>query len=267
MADLTGDVHSKPRGRRPGAPRPASTIDAEALTARFHEIGTSVAPVDVLEPALRALVEATGAAAGAICLFDRRQELLRLASEVGLSEEGCRRLRTVRRGDVLAWDMPLHGLLNRRAYLIESAAQNRYVPPLVDSGTPVRHVLCLPVYGGSIPAASVVLVTVGTKSFSERDIRTLDPPLRELAILIEAMRRAASAGGRACDTRPRRRPETRRLEPCAARPRRMERRARMRARNPSPHRWQGLSRNRPACTRSSCGRAERSRASRAGSRS
>src|SRR5262249_21928402 len=74
----------------------------------------------------------------------------------------------------------------------------------VESATPVRNVLCLPVFGGSLPAASVVLVTVGNKSFNENDIRTLDKPLRELATLIEAMRRAASAGGKAsyADTEP-----------------------------------------------------------------
>ena len=85
--------------------------------------------------------------------------MLRLAAEEGLSDEGCRQLRTVRRGDIASWDMPLHGLMNRRAYLIESAAQNRYVPPLVEAGAGVRTVACLPVYAGSVPVGSLVLIT------------------------------------------------------------------------------------------------------------
>src|SRR5262249_17757860 len=149
-----------------------SRVDGEALNARLREIATGVAgPVNALEPALRAIVEATGAAGGALCLFDRRQQLLRLAAEVGMSEQGCCRLRTVRRGDVAAWDMPLHGLLNRRAYLIETAAQNRYVPTLVESTTPVRSVTCLPVYAGHDPLGSLILVTLVPNSFVEDDIR------------------------------------------------------------------------------------------------
>src|SRR5204863_218812 len=93
----------------------------------------AAAPEDMLEPALAAVLEASHASAGALCLFDQRNELLRLAAEVGLSDEGCKRLRQVRRGGMAGWDMPLHSLLNRRVYLIESAAKNRYVPPLVEA--------------------------------------------------------------------------------------------------------------------------------------
>ena len=134
----------------------------------------------------------TGCAAGAVCLYDERRELLRLAAESGLSDEGCRRLRMVRRGDLASWDMPLQGLLNRRAYLIESASQNRYVPPLVDTPPAVRTIACLPVYRGNTALASLVLVTRIPRAFTERDVRGLEQPLRELASLIEAVRRHAS---------------------------------------------------------------------------
>ena len=46
---------------------------------------------------------------------------------------------------------PLHSLLNKRVYLIESAAKNRYVPPLVDDVANVRAVACVPLYDGSTP--------------------------------------------------------------------------------------------------------------------
>src|SRR6185369_9379355 len=182
-----------PRGR-PGKPPAKPAFDSDALTARLREIGAAAAaPVDALEPALRAIIETVGLGGGAICLYDQRTELLRLAAEAGLSDEGCRRLRTVRRGDTTGWDMPLHGLLNRRAYLIESAQKNRYVPPLVDTKTPVRLVACLPVYAGAIPVASLILVTLMSQKFNEAHVRDLEPPVRELARLVEAVRRQASA--------------------------------------------------------------------------
>src|SRR5262249_22827290 len=133
----------------------------------------------------------TGAAAGAVCLFDSRREVLRLAAEEGLSDEGCRQLRTVRRGDIASWDMPLHGLMNRRAYLIESAAQNRYVPPLVEAGAAVRTVACLPIFTGSALFGSLVLITRPPRAFTERDLAGLQQPLRTLAHLIEGVRRQA----------------------------------------------------------------------------
>ena len=111
------------------------------LAQRLSEIAASVAPEDMLEPALRAIVTESGAAAGALCFFDSRQDLLRLAAEVGLSDEGCRQLRAVRRGAATGWDIPLHGLVNRRAYLIDSAAQNRYVPPLVEPPGSMRAIV------------------------------------------------------------------------------------------------------------------------------
>ncbi|TMA50197.1 MAG: hypothetical protein E6J76_12430 [Deltaproteobacteria bacterium] len=181
--------------RRPGPDRPAAAgaVDGPTLAARLHEIGAAAAePVDTLEPALHAILEATGAAAGAVCLFDARREVLRLAAEEGLSDEGCHQLRTVRRGDIASWYMPLHGLMNRRAYLIESAAQNRYVPPLVEAGAAIRTVACLPVYAGSVPVGSLVLITRTPRAFTERDLGGLQQPLREMAQLIEAVRRQAS---------------------------------------------------------------------------
>jgi CheY-like chemotaxis protein len=175
-----------------GAPRQPA-LDGEALAARLEEIaGSATTAVEALEPALQAILGATGVAAGAVCLYDQRREVLRLAAEAGLSDEGCRRLRTVRRGDVAGWDMPLHSLLNRRVYLIESAAKNRYVPPLVDSSVVVRTIACLPLHAGIAPVGSLILITRMPQTLNERDIRALEPPMRQLGRVIEAVRRAAS---------------------------------------------------------------------------
>src|SRR5262245_12024847 len=112
--------------RSPRSPaRGGHSKAAEQLVTRLRAIaGATAAPEDALEPALRAVLEVLGMKAGALCVFDPRHELLWLAAEVGLSDEGCRQLRNVRRGTGLTWDMPLHGLLNRRAYLIDSASKN-----------------------------------------------------------------------------------------------------------------------------------------------
>ena len=159
------------------------------LAQRLSEIAASVAPEDMLEPALRAIVTESGAAAGAICFFDSRQDLLRLAAEVGLSDEGCRQLRAVRRGAATGWDIPLHGLVNRRAYLIDSAAQNRYVPPLVEPPGSMRAIVCIPLHSGPSPVGSLILVAVAPRSFGERDIHALEAPLGVLVKMIQATRR------------------------------------------------------------------------------
>ena len=171
---------------------PAPTLPP--LLEQLQAIHASVEnPEDALEPALRAIVEASGAVGGALCLFDQRHSVLRLSAEVGFTDEGCRRLRTIRRGDPGCWDIPLHGVVNRRAYLIENASENRYVPPLVDGADGMRTIACIPVYSGLSALASIILVTAPPRAFAERDITLLWKPLRELAGMIEAVRRRVGA--------------------------------------------------------------------------
>src|SRR5436309_11493072 len=168
---------------KPVRPRPP------ALVERLARIAAETAPEEALEPALQAVLEESGVHAGALCLYDPRQNVLRLAAEIGLSDEGCRRLRTVRRGDPAAWDMPLHGLMNGRAYLIESAARNRYVPRLVEAAASVRTIACVPLNAGPAPVGSLILVATAPRSFGERDVRALEPVLGDLAAMIESTRR------------------------------------------------------------------------------
>ena len=193
----------KPRrpGGRPAAPQEPAPASAarppalgEALRDRLRDIAAAAAaPEDALEPALRAILEASRAQAGALCLFDQRQGILRLVAEVGLSEEGCRRLRNVRSSDPTAWDMPLNGLVNRRAYLIESVTRNRYVPRLVEQVAAVRTIACLPLHAGPTPVGSLVLVALAPRSFGERDVRALERPLGERATMIEAVGAGAAS--------------------------------------------------------------------------
>jgi len=169
---------------------PASGVRPAASAALADELRAiaAAASVDGLERALRVLATGARASAGAICLYQQREDVLRLAVEIGLSEEGRRRLETVRRGGMAGWDMPLHGLLNRRAYLIESAAQNRYVPPLVEAVASIRTVACLPVYAGNVPLASVILVACAPHAIGDAEIRALAEPLRELPNVVRSVK-------------------------------------------------------------------------------
>src|SRR5437867_4287767 len=181
----------RPQGRGgPAGPRPVADPAVARLAEQLGEIAAgAAAPEDMLEPALAAVLEASHAGAGALCLFHQRHELLRLAAEVGLSDEGCKRLRQIRRGGMAGWDMPLHSLLNRRVYLIESAAKNRYVPPLVEAAASVTTIACVPLYAGTTPVASIVLVAVAPERITEQQIGPLSGRRRELARMIEAARR------------------------------------------------------------------------------
>jgi CheY-like chemotaxis protein len=192
FSKLRGGGSEDEQSPRDGARQHLTVKDlGEALV----EIGQAVAaPEDAIEPALQAVVEAAGAAAGALCLYDVRQCVLRLASEVGLSDDGCSQLQTVRRADPACWDMPLHGLLNRRAYLIESASRNRYVPRLLPKGRPVSTVICIPLYEGITPLASLVLVATAPRVFGQPDITALWKPLREFGRMIDRIRRQGVDG-------------------------------------------------------------------------
>jgi hypothetical protein len=188
MAVASARESKAPAGRPRPAPGAGPNAAAEAAERLKAIVRNATTPEDALEPSLRWIVEASGGAAGAICFFDQRKEVLRLAAECNLSDEGCKRLRSVRRGDVSGWDMPLHGLLNRRAYLIDSAAKNRYVPPLIDPPAQVRSIVCLPLYQGNTALGSLLIIATGARVLMERDIRNLEPSLRELSTLIEEIR-------------------------------------------------------------------------------
>src|SRR5205809_7244787 len=118
---------------------PAPALDpAAALADCLRAIAAREAPEDALQPALQAILEATGAQAGAICLFDVRYGLLRLAAEVGISDEGCRALRSIRQDNARGWEMPLQCLRDRRTYLIDAAPGRRQVPARAGAGGVLR---------------------------------------------------------------------------------------------------------------------------------
>jgi GAF domain-containing protein len=180
--------------RRKAAAAPAAPgggVSGQALAERLKAIATANTPDDAMALALSTARDHFGAAAVAYCLFDPRRRTLRLAAEDGLSDEGCTHLRSAREGVPVGWDMPLHSLLNRRTYLIDSAARNRYVPPLVDNPATIGTLACVPVEAQERPVGSLIVVTRAPRRLDERDILALRPVLRELAQLTHDLRRRA----------------------------------------------------------------------------
>lgn len=186
-------VRRAPRARpeREASPHAASVAGQE-LATRLRELGANTAsPEDALDPMLHAILEATGVVAGALCLYDAAQQVLHLAAQVGLTEAACRQLRTITRGDADSWGMPLHSMLNRRCYLIENAAQNRFVPPLIAEADTVETVACLPLYNADTPLASLILITCSPRVLGERELHGVEAPVHEIARVIETMRQRA----------------------------------------------------------------------------
>ena len=165
------------------------------LVERLRQIANECAPEDAIEAALQAIIEDFRATAGAVCGFDQRHSLLRLVSEVGLSDAGCKRLRSIRNGDPTSWEMPLRGVQNRCAYLIEKAGENRYVPPLLEGSSPLRTIACVPLYEGSVPVGSLILLTTGGRAFVESDVTQLVAPAQLVAGMIKNLRRARGQQG------------------------------------------------------------------------
>jgi len=169
---------------------PAPALDpAAALADCLRAIAAHEAPEDALQPALQAILEATGTQAGALCLFDVRYGLLRLAAEVGISDEGCRALRSIRQDDARAWALPLQCLRDHRPYLIDAASGAHDVPPLVEAGAAVCSVACVPLCAGETPLGSLVLVARAPRALSEHDLEQLAGALDEVVRMIETARR------------------------------------------------------------------------------
>ncbi len=148
------------------------------LTA--EQIAACPAPEQALDLALRTILEAVEATAGAVCVLDAREELLRLRAAVGLSEDGRRSLAEA------TWSAPLDSLRRRRVHVVDVAAAPDDVPPLVEPGTAVRTVVCLPVYSGSSAQGSLVIVT--PRVLAEGDLSPLTAALEQLGYLVAVVR-------------------------------------------------------------------------------
>ena len=145
----------------------------------------SAASLEALHLTLRALVDASRAAAGAVCLFDAEEAVLRLAAEIGLSDEGCRVLRALRCDDG-GWDPPLTSLLDRKPCIIEDEP-GRPIPPLVDASGQISTVACVPLYADDRPLGSAVLIAVPPVSLSHEAMHEIVPHVGDVECAISAL--------------------------------------------------------------------------------
>ncbi|HLK10402.1 MAG TPA: hypothetical protein VKW76_03395, partial [Candidatus Binatia bacterium] len=148
-------------------------------------------PEGMLLPALRAVVAAAGAAAGAVCRLEPEVEALRLAAEVGLSDEGCRHLRWLRPDG--PWDVPLRSLREQRAQVSDPASGGPASPPLVEP-VGARAVACIPLFAGAIPAGTLVLVG-DPHAFDRACLDDLEPAAEELAAVLAAIPEPSAGEG------------------------------------------------------------------------
>jgi hypothetical protein len=157
------------------------------LEAARTETGSTVAgvpaPEEQLEPALRTLVGEAGAVAGAVCLWEPADATLHLAAEIGLSDGGCRLLRTL--GPAGGWDPPLACVRDERPYVVADA-------PALAGAAAGTAVACLPLGAGAAPRGCIVLVGDGAARFDDARLDALAPALAALEDVVEAIHHAAA---------------------------------------------------------------------------
>lgn len=181
--------------RRPLAPR-LTTVD---LIERIVGLQLRRVPLDTLaSEALPAALQTFGATAGALLLYRCEDESLVLVAEQGLSDAGRQRLTALRKGAAEAWEIPLHGLLNRKAYIIERPDQHPFVPELVPQGNgpQVVNLATVPLYRGALPVG-VLLLIADRRPITEAEILSAVLALDVLALALEPFLRARATAASA----------------------------------------------------------------------
>ncbi|MEB2286438.1 MAG: hypothetical protein OZ922_17375 [Myxococcales bacterium] len=174
---------------RPTAgPRPATY----ELIERITSLQLKMAPLEALADAVvPALLDAFAAPAGGLLLYHSEDSSLRLVASRGLSASGCAHLATLRAGAAGGWEIPLHGLLNRKAYIIERPHEHPFVPELVDrdeARSPL-NLACIPLYRGQLPVGSL-LVIADRRPVTNTEIMTHVLVYDVLALALDAGLRA-----------------------------------------------------------------------------
>ena len=170
-----------------------SPVTAQDARDRIDAIAAgTIVPVDALEPALRVLLEVSGASAGAVCLYDPADATLRLGASAGLSENGRRLLAFAQRATPGAWAAPFIALLDRRAHVSQQGAGP--LPRLVDPQDAVAAVACVPVCAGETPLACLVLVAVEPTGLERATLDALEPAVHALAGIVHGLQHPRPLG-------------------------------------------------------------------------
>ncbi|HEY2386249.1 MAG TPA: hypothetical protein VGK30_04755, partial [Candidatus Binatia bacterium] len=175
---------------RRGGPRPTTLKVVERIT----ELQMRQVPLELFASDLvPMLLDAFDAPAGALLLYGCESETLALLESRALSAGGRERLRALRRGAADSWEIPLHGLLNRKAYVIEGPDEHPFVPELVDRELVPRtsNLASIPLYRGQLPVG-VLLVIADRRPILEIEILTQVLAFDTLALALDGYIRARS---------------------------------------------------------------------------
>lgn len=138
-------------------PRPATY----ELIERITSLQLKMAPLEVLADGIvEPLLDAFTASAGGLLLYHGEDGSLRLVASRGLSAHGREHLAELRAGAAGGWEIPLHGLHNRKAYIIERPHEHPFVPELIDrdeTRSPL-NLACIPLYRGQLPVGSLLVI-------------------------------------------------------------------------------------------------------------
>jgi hypothetical protein len=144
-----------------------------------------------LERALQAVLDASSGAAGAVCLYDRTERVLRLAVEIGLSDEACRVLRKLAADGPAAWSAPLDAVRAGRIHLF-GGGDDPGLPPLLGRGVAVGGIACIPLVHGGVSRGCLVLVLAAPARWDVERVEDLREPIAEVVRAIDAFRRPAA---------------------------------------------------------------------------
>ncbi|MBI3770348.1 MAG: hypothetical protein HY271_17900 [Deltaproteobacteria bacterium] len=154
--------------RRPVGPRPTTV----GLVERIVDLQVRQLPLETFASEMvPLLLDALGAPAGALLLYHCESESLAMVGSRALSAVGQQHLESLRRGAANSWEIPLHGLLNRKAYIIERPDEHPFVPELVSRDVVPRaaNLASIPLYRGQLPVG-VLLAIADDRPIGERGI-------------------------------------------------------------------------------------------------
>jgi hypothetical protein len=146
---------------------------------------------ELADGVLPRLLEVFASQAGALLLYHSDDRSLTLAASRGLSPAGRTRLEALHPNTAEGWDIPLHGLLNHKAYIIERPHEHPFVPELVplDIAPRVPNLACLPLYRGQFPVG-VLLVIADGPALNETEVLSQVLVYDVLALALDAGLRA-----------------------------------------------------------------------------
>ena len=174
--------------RRPVGPRPTTV----ALVERIVDLQIRQVPLETFaSEILPLLLDTFDAPAGAMLLYHCETESLAMVASRGLSPAGHQHLESLRRGAADSWEIPLHGLLNRKAYIIERPDEHPFVPELVarDLMPRTANLASIPLYRGQLPVG-VLLAIADRRAIGEPEILAQVLAFDVLALALDAHMRA-----------------------------------------------------------------------------